>query len=824
MKSLRYRSLLVLLFVMFFFANASAQEAKITVRANQPGSRISRYLTGACIEDVNHEVYGGIYSQMIFGENFQEPAPTTPLKDFTAYGGNWTIKGDELYFTGTPGDKLVSQFPAFSDGEVGVDVLLPNNTCTNAGLIVRVEKPGVGMDNFDGYEIALNAASPSVRLGRHQHDWKLIQDAPCDVPTGRWIPLSVKLNSTVLEIFVNGKSVLRHNDGDSAIQSGKVGLRAFHSEAQYRNLWVKDAGKTTKLAFAPMTNATEVSGMWQPVHRGSANGVCRIENENPFVGRQSQRITFEGGQGEIGVENQGLNRWGMYFEKDKPYEGILWARAEKPAEVSVSIQSNDGTQIAAAKTLTVKESDWQRLTFTLTPNVAVAKGRFAAMLNKPGSVVLGYALLQPGDWGRYKGLPDRRDVGEGLVDQGITVLRYGGSMINHPEYRWKKMIGPRDRRPPHANTWYPYASNGWGIIDFLNFCEAAGFLGIPDFNMDETPQDMLDFLEYVNGPADSVWGRKRVEDGHPKPYDMRYLQLGNEERVDENYFNKFKPLAEAIWAKDPNITIVVGDFCYGTPFTDPFKFRGASSGITTLAAQQKILQLAKQHGREVWFDIHVGTDGPRPDSSLDGMFSFRDSLDKLADGARHKVVVFELNAGNHSQRRALANAIAIQTIQRDGRIPIVTSANCLQPDGQNDNDWDQGLLFLNPAQVWLQPPGYVTRMISRNYQPLLAPTEVTAANTQLDVSATRSEDGKTLVLQVVNVGNQPQPAAIRLEGFTPSQATAAVEELTGPLDAVNTADNPKHITPKSEKWRHGFSENQVKRVFPPLSFTVIRFE
>src|SRR2546430_6388310 len=98
----------------------------------------------------------------------------------------------------------------------------------------------------------------------------------------------------------------------------------------------------------------------------------------------------------------------------------------------------------------------------------------------------------------------------GLIDQGITVLRYGGSMVNAPEYRWKKMIGPRDRRAPYRGTWYPYSSNGWGIIDFLSLCEAAGFMGVPDFNMDESPRDMADFVEYVNGPAETEWGKRRA--------------------------------------------------------------------------------------------------------------------------------------------------------------------------------------------------------------------------------------------------------------------------------------------------------------------------
>ena len=161
----------------------------------------------------------------------------------------------------------------------------------------------------------------------------------------------------------------------------------------------------------------------------------------------------------------------------------------------------------------------------------------------------------------------------------------------------------------------------------------------------------------------------------------------------------------------------MGDFDYREVIRDPFQFRGTSSGITTLATHQQILQLAKKHDREVWFDVHMWTDGPRPDATLAGTLSLIDALEKIADGARFKVAVFELNAGNHSMKRALANALAIQAIERDGRIAVVASANALQPDGQNDNGWNQGLLFLDPAQVWLQPPGYVTQLFARHYQP-----------------------------------------------------------------------------------------------------------
>jgi hypothetical protein len=795
---------------------------RIEVQADRVLHTVSPHLTGACIEDVNHEIYGGIYSQMIFGESFQEP-PITGLDGFTAYGGRWQVGNGDLQFTGTAGDKLVSGMPAFADGEAGVEVWVPDRRSVNLGLIVRVQKPGRGADNFDGYEIALDPAGQNVRLGRHRHNWELIRDTPCAVPTNRWVPLAVTLDGRTIEVRVGGQLALRHDDGAATLGPGTIGLRPFQAEARYRNLWVKTGAEARPVPFTSQFGpGADVSGMWRPVRTGDATGAWSIESERPFVGRQAQRIEFVRGEGRIGLENRGLNRWGLHFAAGKPYEGVLWARTDAPADLWVALENAEGSAVLAETPLPLRAGDWQRLTFVLTPAATVDGGRLAIALRRPGSVALGYVFLQPGEWGRFKGLPVRRDVAEALLDQGTTVLRYGGSMINHPEYRWKKMIGPRDRRPPYPGTWYPHSSNGWGILDFLDLCAAAGFLAIPAFNIGETPQDMADFIEYVHGPASSEWGRRRIADGHREPYWLRYLELGNEERVDEDYFRKFKPLAEAIWARDPKITIVVGDFAYGAPIGDPFRLQGAASGITTLAAQQKILELARQHDREVWFDVHIGTDGPRPD--FGGTFSFIDALLTLAPGAKHRVVIFEFNAGNHSQRRALANAAAINRIERDGRIPIACSANCLQPDGQNDNDWNQGLLFLDPARVWLQPPGYVTRMFSRDYVPSQVYCQVTGAGTALDVNAKRSADGRTLVLQAVNPTDQTVATRLILAGFAPAGPTAAVTELAGPLDAVNTAARPDAILPQTRLWRHAIENGKTGYAFPPRSVTLLRFE
>ncbi len=133
------------------------------MHADQPGTRLSRYLTGACIEDVNHEIYGGLYSQMLFGESFQEPAIMAgPPSAFSIRRSLVRRRRRPVSGAGAEGPKLVA-FPAGPRiDRVGVEVFLADASAGNAGLIVRVNKPGAGPDNFDGYEVSLDAAK-SIR-------------------------------------------------------------------------------------------------------------------------------------------------------------------------------------------------------------------------------------------------------------------------------------------------------------------------------------------------------------------------------------------------------------------------------------------------------------------------------------------------------------------------------------------------------------------------------------------------------------------------------------------------------------------------------------
>ena len=810
---------------------------QILVRSDKVSHRVSRLTTGACLEDVNHEVYGGIYSQMVFGESFEEPIPAIPIEGFLYEGpehklsGNtlpWAIKDGVLIGPIGEGPKLLAKNSKISEGRIDVEVLFDDRSSGVAGLIVAVSDSGQGADNFNGYEISLDPEKNQIIFGKHRHDWSPLDRVDCPLKVSAWISLSVKIDQDRLQIFVNDDQYIDYTD-IAPLPAGLVGFRTWGRDAKYRNFQIHTSGQTRSLPFQYAVSEAgidQVSKMWSGFRQGDVTGDFTIEAENTFNGRQSQRITMTSGNGRIGIANSGLNRRGMAFVKDKEYEGVLWARAEKPVKLLLSLENADGKTIYGQQAVQVTDSKWQRIEFALNSSGDDESGRFSIALTESGSVVAGYAFLQPGPWGRFKGLPVRLDVANALIEQGITVLRYGGCMVNASEYRWKKMVGPRDQRPVYRGWWYPYSSNGWGIIDFLDFCEAAGFECIPNFNIEESPKDMVDFVEYIHGGPETAWGQKRVSAGHPEPYRIKYIQIGNEEAVDGHYVERFKLLASAIWSRDPAIIPVVGDFAYNAQIADPFNLEGAPR-IHSLAAHQDILRFAKANNKPVWFDVHIWNHDPRDPDRLDkgmGMRSFVEALKTIGQGAEFKVCIFEENATNHRMRRGLSHAHAINEVQRYAHeAPILCAANCLQPDEQNDNGWDQGLLFLNQSKVWGQPSYYVTQMASRNYQPLCVESYVNSYNDALDVTACKSEDGKTLSLRVVNLDQWDVETAIDLLGFTPVRSSAEVIVLKGDLDGRNTPENPAQIVPAESSLQMPQPGEPVKYTFPAYSFTIINF-
>lgn len=805
---------------------ASGRQAEVTIHPDEVIAHVSQYMTGACLEDVNHEVYGGIYSQMVFGESFQEPPADVPIAGFTAYDGAWHVGSDgALRGAAAPGAKLVSDQKWDRPTACGVEIRFADRAEGNAGLVFPVVNAGRGADRLTAYEISLDPSRNLLVLGKHEQNWQPLAEEPVDIAVGEWIRLTARLDGGTIAAEVDGRPALSFRDPRQPIVAGAVGVRVWNREASFRGLWVEHGSGRHALPLArsePEGLGGQVSGMWRPSRRGSARGTFSLVTESPHVGAQSQRMVFEGGSGAVGLANRGLNHWGMCFRAGRDYDGCLWARCSAPTALAIEAQSAQGEATLGRTVVTVPDGGWQRVGFSLVPSADEHSGRLAVLLEGPGQVDLGYVSLHPGERGRFHGLPVRRDVGEALQDQGLTVLRYGGCMVNTDEYRWKRMIGPRDQRQPYRGFWYPYSTNGWGIVDFVDFCRAAGFLSIPAFNMGESPEDMRDFVEYMNGPSYSEWGKRRAADGHPEPYHLRFIQLGNEEAVNEEYFRRFKPMAEAIWATDPDITIVVGDFAYGQPIMDPFDFPG-NPVIQALTTHRDILELAQRYGREVWFDVHVGSERPEAVSCIDPLPSLAAALEQLCPGARFKLAVCELNANQHDVGRGLANARAINQLERMGDlVRIVCSANCLQPDGQNDNGWNQGLLFLNPSQVWPQAPYFVTQMLSEHYLPQCVRADVSGQTDRLDVTAKTSSDGGTIQLQIVNWAAEPTRLIIRLAPSGSLAGPVHRVELSGEIGQANTATAPDNVRPVAGDVDLAAADGSAECVLPPRSFTVLR--
>lgn len=752
-------------------------------------------MTGSCIEDVNHEIYGGLYAQLLFGESFEEPPiRLSPIADWTLYGGDWSLDGDELHVDADEGAKLVSDSTVVGDGTVSCDIRLNHSSGTNASLLVRVSDPHTGADNWNGYEISISQKDKAVAIHRHHHDWHLLKSAPATIRSGHWFRLTVKMHGPTISVYLGDAQTpsIEYTDKVDPLLTGRIGLRTWGCDASFQSITVNgNKGSVGQLPFLFVLNQrSSISGMWdalQTAEIGSRNYLW--DSENPYNSGHSQRIEFVKsgfGSSRAGIVNSGLNRWGIAFKVGQRFDCSLYLRQKdlNGGTAVVALQSSDGSRTYATREVSGIGSEWQRYRFTLTSNADDAHGRFAIWIDKPGMIWVDQVTLMPTGADLFHGLPLRADIANSLVHEGVRFLRFGGTMVNAPAYKFKNMVGDRDKRPQVKGNWYPYSTNGFGIEEFIQFCKAAHIEPAFAISIDETPQDAADMVEYLNGPVDSRWGRKRAENGHPAPYGVRYIEIGNEEAIDGNkdwyrrYLERFESLEPAMHAKDSRLQLVIA--AWWRP-DEPLC--------------RKIAQ--ELNGKAALWDVHVGGDGLRDGDDVDReLTTMQAKLQEWTPGSKIKACIFEENGGRHDMQRALGHAHILNVTERHGDFVLMDCpANCLQPWLQNDNGWDQGQIFFTPDKVWGMPPYYAQQMAAQNYEPLRVQCNTESPNNDLDVTATRSEDGKMLVLKIVNLGATAHRASITLGRFPRPQPTARTWTLIGDLTAVNTPTDPKRIVP-----------------------------
>ena len=221
------------------------------------------------------------------------------------------------------------------------------------------------------------------------------------------------------------------------------------------------------------------------------------------------------------------------------------------------------------------------------------------------------------------------------------------------------------------------------------------------------------------------------------------------------------------------------------------------------------------------WDLHVWSDDARSGVDVDRQIAQMQSLFRTWDpGSALKAVIFEENGNLHTMQRALGHATSLNAALRHGDFVLAECpANCLQPLNQNENGWDQGQIFFTPGQAWGMPPYYAQQMASATL-PLRVESKAESPGNDLDVTATRSRDGKALVILVANCGSKSHTAAIDLSGFA-ARFTVESQTLSGPLNGVNTAEAPRHIAPVNSGIEKLAAASFVK-MFPAYSYTVMR--
>lgn len=292
----------------------------------------------------------------------------------------------------------------------------------------------------------------------------------------------------------------------------------------------------------------------------------------------------------MGVMNSGY--WGMNVVKDSTYTLTLWARGDKgyTNNIKAQLRTSNGNTVLGEATLKGEVSDkWTKLTATLKATGSDKKGQLALLTSHDSRLYVDVVSLFPYTWkGRKNGL--RPDLAQLLADTKPTFLRFPGGCYVEGEgsyeqtFQWKKTIGPIEERPGHMNqNWRYWSCDGLGYDEYLQLSEDLGAapmfvvnVGLGHgytFTFEETKQlvqDALDAIEYANGDATTEWGAKRIANGHKEPYNLKFIEIGNENyQADPNaqsqqYAERYKMFYDAIKAKYPDIITIGNVEAWGT--------------------------------------------------------------------------------------------------------------------------------------------------------------------------------------------------------------------------------------------------------------------
>ena len=423
---------------------------------------------------------------------------------------------------------------------------------------------------------------------------------------------------------------------------------------------------------------------------------------------------------------------GIVVEKGKKYDFSMYVLAGgQKQDFLIQLVGQDG-QVLASNKLKTQAGNWQQYTTVLTAKGSDTKARLAIVPKKAAHVGVDIISLFPQEtfMGRKNGL--RRDLAQVIADLKPKFVRFPGGCMSHGQgleniYHWNETIGPLQDRKPDFNIWHYHQTRGLGFYEYFQFCEDIGAeplpvlaAGVPCQNsannaqgiggqqggipMDDMPayiQELLDLIEWANGdPATSKWAKMRADAGHPAPFNLKYIGIGNEDIISTVFEERFTMIARAIRAQYPDIKIcgTVGPF--HAPSAD------YQEGWEFTRRNPDLQYMVDEHYYEStgWFMHHRNYYDKYPREAPSG-----------AVGGATKVYLGEWAASTKVKRpnieTALAEALYLTDIERNGDVVEMTSyAPMLCKDGHSN--WNPDMIYFSNTEVRPTPAYHVQRLFS----------------------------------------------------------------------------------------------------------------
>lgn len=579
---------------------------------------------------------------------------------------------------------------------------------------------------------------------------------------------------------------------------------------------------------------------WIKISPSLAHGELTIRNDDPFDTNNPHyaRMASEG-TAPFGISNEGFR--GMGVRKGEAYDFSAQIRgvAGSPA-LLVQLYGGDGSLLDAVK-LQNFSSGWQKYTATLHPIDTDLKARLAVVLDNRGTVDLDMISLFPEHtWkDRPRGL--RADMVQALADMHPGFLRFPGGCIVEGSvlarrYQWKNTIGPIEDRHLLINRWdYEFQhrptpdyfqSFGLGFYEYFQLCEDIGAEPLPILNcgmacqfnsgelcpMDQLRpyiQDALDLIEFANGATNTAWGAKRAALGHPEPFHLKMLGVGNEQ-WGLQYFDRYAKFADALKSQYPDIQLVSA----AGPDPADARFQLAWSKLRALHAD-----IIDEHcyARPEWFfaNTHRYDDYDRNGPKV-FMGEYAAQSDKTVSVKNRNTL-----------ECALAEAAYMTGMERNAGVVRMASYAPLFANTEAWQ-WTPDLIWVNSLNVCETPNYYVQQLFSCNRGDEVLPMQLDGIETSdsgvQNLYASAAHDDKTgeIILKIVNPGQGKQKARIVLGGAKHISSDAGEIVLSGSPDAENTMDQPKQIRPVESSIKN--AGRRFSCTFEPHSLTVLRIK